>query len=431
MADGSNAHRRVRALRFDPANSRMNVEYNGDPSFYFDASGVTVPSGETLDVAGTLNVSGSQVVPDDVNLGLGTGSPAKVIWETADANANELLIELPAGGAVDVPVIVIGDTLANDDLGLYNGAVSPVVAIHGSTATATGPSLTFRKSRGTNSAPTVVTSGDDAGSIDFYGAVATDEYVRSVRILAETTGTIATTRGPGVLTLQTATDAAPSVLTTGLTISAAQIVGIPVGATIAGTVTDSATTTKTGTLDASGATVTLPTRSAFIDLEERLKGADGADLALSETADDFFRNIGTNQWNINGEASVNETETSSGWFSFVLPENYVSGGTITLVASALVTLAGDAANDATSTIDMEARLVTKTTGAVGSDLVTTAATTLATAGADYSFTVTPTNLVAGDKLVCNLITNMVETAGGTGAANSVITRLGATIQVNK
>lgn len=203
------------------------------------------------------------------------------------------------------------------------------------------------------------------------------------------------------------------------------------GATISSTVTDSATTTKTGTFDASGATVTLPTRSAFLDLEERLKGADGADLALSETADDFFRDIGTNQWLIQGEATVNETELSAGLFSFVLPENYVSGGTITLIASALVTLAGDAANDAASTIDMECRKVTKTTGAVGSDLVTTAATTLATAGADYSFTVTPTSLVAGDKLVCKLATSVVETAGGTGAANSTITRLGATIQVNK
>lgn len=173
----------------------------------------------------------------------------------------------------------------------------------------------------------------------------------------------------------------------------------------------------------------LATESAFIDLEERLKGADGADLALSETAGDFFRNIGTNQWFIDGEATINETELSVGWFSFVLPENYVAGGTITLRANALVVLAGDAANNAASTIDMEARLVTLATGAVGSDLVATDATTLATAGAAYSFAVTPTGLVAGDKLVCKLATSVVETAGGTGAANSRITRLGALIQV--
>ena len=172
----------------------------------------------------------------------------------------------------------------------------------------------------------------------------------------------------------------------------------------------------------------LATDTILIDLEEKLKAADGADLALSETADDFFRNVGTNQWLIDGEATVNETELSSGLFSFLLPENYVAGGTISLRASALVVLAGDAVNDATSTIDMQARKVTKTTGAIGADLVSTAATTLATAGADYNFVVDPTGLVAGDKLVCKLATSMVETAGGTGAANSRITALVAVIQ---
>src|SRR5690348_13929585 len=54
----------------------------------------------------------------------------------------------------------------------------------------------------------------------------------------------------------------------------------------------------------------LATESKFIDLEERLKGADGADLALSETAGDFFRALGTNQWFIDGEATINETEAS-------------------------------------------------------------------------------------------------------------------------
>lgn len=197
------------------------------------------------------------------------------------------------------------------------------------------------------------------------------------------------------------------------------------------------TLTVTGTLAASGASLTsgtvprasLATETKFIDLEEKFKAADGADLALSETAGDFFRNIGTNQWLIDGEATINETEASVGWFSFVLPDNYVSGGAISLVVSALVVLAGDAANDPTSTIDMEARLQSKTAGTVGSDLVSTAAQTLATAGADYSFTVTPTGLVAGDKLVCKLTTSVVETAGGTGAANSRITRLGANIEV--
>lgn len=173
----------------------------------------------------------------------------------------------------------------------------------------------------------------------------------------------------------------------------------------------------------------LATESVFLDLEERLKGADGAVLALSETAGDFFRNVGTNQWLIDGEATINETEASVGLFNFVLPDNYVAGGTISLRAAALVVLAGDAANDATSTIDMTCFKQTDATGAVGSDLVSTAAQTLATAGANYDFVVTPTGLTAGDKLICKLTTSVVETAGGTGAANSRITKLGAVIQV--
>lgn len=207
---------RYRGVKFDRDNNRVQLLYDGTEAADYDANDIVFTAAATL--------SGSQVFADDVSVSLGTGGPADILWETADANANELLIQLPAGGATDVPVVVIGDTIENDDLGLFDGIVSTTVAVMGSTATATGPALRLLKSRGTNSAPTVVTSGDDMGSIDFYGAVATGEFVRGARILGEMTGTIATTRGPGVLTFQTATDAAPSVLTTAMTISAAQLV---------------------------------------------------------------------------------------------------------------------------------------------------------------------------------------------------------------
>lgn len=202
--------------------------------------------------------------------------------------------------------------------------------------------------------------------------------------------------------------------------------------TIAGTVTDSATTTKTGTLDASGATVTLPTRTAFFDMDESFKGADGADLALTETAGDFFRDIGTNQWLIRGEATVNETEVSVGWFSFVLPENYVAAGTISGSAFVDVVFAGDAVDaGALSTVDMECYKQTNATGAVGSDLVSTAAQAVNATGAEKTFTVTPTGLAAGDKLIFKVTTSIVEDAGGTGASHALLTRLGVTVQVNK
>ena len=173
----------------------------------------------------------------------------------------------------------------------------------------------------------------------------------------------------------------------------------------------------------------LATEALLVDLEDKFMSDTGQPLAASEAAGSFYRALGTNQWLITGEAAVNETEASVGLFSFQLPENYVAGGTITLRASAFVTVAGDAVLNASSTIDMEARKVTKTTGAVGSDLVTTAATAIVAAGANYDFTVTPTGLVAGDKLVCKLTTSIIEDAGGTGAATAVITALGAVLQV--
>lgn len=72
-------------------------------------------------------------IPSDVPLTFGTGGIAQMLWETADANANELLLALPAGGAVNVPVFVIGDqaapTIINRDLGFFNGITQPLVAV--------------------------------------------------------------------------------------------------------------------------------------------------------------------------------------------------------------------------------------------------------------------------------------------------------------
>mgnify|MGYP001617054901 CR=1 FL=1 len=167
--------------------------------------------------------------PDDGLIGFGAGSPARLSWDTTDANANELLLQLPAGGVVDVPVLAIGQGIESVDLGLFNGVVDPTIAIFGIGAVATGPRVRIYKARGTIAAPTVVTTGDDLFSIDAYGAVAAGEYVQAARILFEMTGTIATTRGPGVITFQTATDAAPSVLTTAMVISAAQLVTFSAG----------------------------------------------------------------------------------------------------------------------------------------------------------------------------------------------------------
>lgn len=191
--------------------------------------------------------TGSLAIADDGVLSL--GGVARVSWDTTDANANALFLQLPAGGSVDVPVLAVGQSIESVDLGLFNGLVDPNIALMGVGAVATGPAIQFRKARGTAASPTVVTSGDDMGSIDFYGAVAAGEYVRGARILAEMTGTVATTRGPGVLSFYTATDAAPSVLTLALQITAAQAIEVPVGPVNVGVAG-----TTTGVINLDGAT---------------------------------------------------------------------------------------------------------------------------------------------------------------------------------
>ncbi len=67
---------------------------------------------------------------DDIALMMGDGGTVSIIYETADANANELILALPEGGATDVPVLVIGDTTINNvDLGIFDGITQPSVAI--------------------------------------------------------------------------------------------------------------------------------------------------------------------------------------------------------------------------------------------------------------------------------------------------------------
>lgn len=76
---------------------------------------------------------------DDTSIVLGNTSAApnaEMLWETADANANALLVVLPVGGVTDVPAFIVGDTAAkNKDLGLYNGLTAPSVIALDATAT--------------------------------------------------------------------------------------------------------------------------------------------------------------------------------------------------------------------------------------------------------------------------------------------------------
>lgn len=183
--------------------------------------GVTAGTG-AVSKALVLDANGDVSMPDLGSISF--GGVAKVSWDPTDANANKMLIQLPTGASVDVPVIMIGQGIEAVDMAIHDGITEPTICLLGVGAVATGPRQEFRKSRGTAASPTVVTSADDLGQIDAYACVAAAEWVRSCQILFECTGTVATTRGPGVITFKTATDAAPSVLTSAMTIGANQVV---------------------------------------------------------------------------------------------------------------------------------------------------------------------------------------------------------------
>lgn len=77
------------------------------------------------------NIAETTNLMDDIQLGFGAAAHAQ--WETADANANAMVLALPEGGATDVPVYVIGTqgapTVVNADLGFFDGVTQTTLAL--------------------------------------------------------------------------------------------------------------------------------------------------------------------------------------------------------------------------------------------------------------------------------------------------------------
>ena len=88
---------------------------------------LTANTSITLPTSGTLIAS---PLADDVALSFGTGTTSSLLWETADANANALLLGLPVSNGTDIPALVIGDVnLINVDLGLLNTFTFPSLSV--------------------------------------------------------------------------------------------------------------------------------------------------------------------------------------------------------------------------------------------------------------------------------------------------------------
>jgi hypothetical protein len=240
---------------------------------------------------------------------IGFGGVGKYSWDTTDANANKMLVQLPTGGGVDVPVIMIGQAVEGIDMAIHDGVTEPTLCILGVGAVATGPRQEFRKSRGTATAPTVVTSADDIGQIDAYACVAAAEWVRSCQILFECTGTIATTRGPGVITFKTATDAAPSVLTSAMTIAANQVVTALSGFVAKSLQAAAITTTRVLTIADSGGCFSVAKTTAYaITLPTPAQGIRFKFLVLDTGAN--IVTISDGAAHLMGVVSVNNVNTA-------------------------------------------------------------------------------------------------------------------------
>ena len=112
------------------------LEVDGD--FYFDGVSLFFVDGAYIKITttnvGRLVGTGLRWY-DDKTISFGTIDDSKFLYETRDANANALFLALPVGGAVDVPVFVIGDQGIIDagadtvGLGWFDGITEPSIAI--------------------------------------------------------------------------------------------------------------------------------------------------------------------------------------------------------------------------------------------------------------------------------------------------------------
>jgi hypothetical protein len=155
----------------------------------------------------------------------------------------------------------------------------------------------------------------------------------------------------------------------------------------------------------------------------RVHDAFQTSLPTSASSDDLgliIGTFGTDAVVVQTSDAKNTTVTQRARFSVRLPESYASGQAIKIVpfAGMKTTVA-----NGTATIDVEAYAKNTSTGLVGSDLVTTSATTInSLTAAAKEFTVTPTGLVAGDELDVRVTIAITDSATGTAVIGR-ITRL--------
>lgn len=144
----------------------------------------------------------------------------------------------------------------------------------------------------------------------------------------------------------------------------------------------------------------LPTTASSDDLG-LIIGTFGTDAIVVQTSD-----------------AKNTSVTQRARFTYRLPMNYASGQPISVVAWAgmKTTVASS-----TATVDFEAYKKNDSTGLVGSDLVTTSATTInSLTAADKAFVIDPTGLAAGDELDIRVTIAITDVGTGTAVIGRIM-----------
>ena len=163
-----------------------------------DTTDATSGTDGSLQTDGGLSVMKDIVTDNDIKILNGGGI---IVGHTA---------QLTIGGNVD-EVQVLGTATADSRI-----SVGKFVADN------TSPVINFLKSRAAIGSFTVIVTGDAIGEIDFLADDGTDYATLGAAIRITSEGTIGSNRIPTKMEFQTGTDAAPTVVTTALTLDSAQ-----------------------------------------------------------------------------------------------------------------------------------------------------------------------------------------------------------------
>ncbi|HUU97150.1 MAG TPA: hypothetical protein VM487_15535, partial [Phycisphaerae bacterium] len=145
---------------------------------------------------------------------------------------------------------------------------------------------------------------------------------------------------------------------------------------------------------------------------QEFRNLDGTAMDATGAATAFKINNGgyaAGTLTLTGVAADGTTVTTTMCREFVLPPSYLSDQDVKIIVTGLYAVTGTP-DATTKTVDVTAFEVAKD-GTAGADICATAIQTLTTSSADYTFVVTDTDLVAGDKLLFYVQTVMTEGGG--------------------